>query len=152
MELIQADFHQTFRICLRYTKVILKDPRRYLRISQPPPKPLKVTSRELVCLLGRCPRVGERCHAWRKQTAAFNVSPRWKITRQMELFLTWAAHAASSRDGILASNFFFEQHQWSPNTHTHTLFKKKKPGIYYIFSFFQYFIFKILHNIIKYSL
>ena len=146
MELIQADFHQTFRICLRYTKVILKDPRRRLRISQPSPNPKSEVQRACVST-GEMSPCGWRCHGWSKQTAAFNVSPRWKITRQMELFLTWAAHAASSREGIWASNFLEQHHGALIHTHTlfngalihtHTLFKKKtKQGFIVLFFFFS---------------
>lgn len=58
---VQADIHQTFRVCLRYTIVILEDPRRHLRERQLSRKPLTWRySESLVDLLIReTPPVGE---------------------------------------------------------------------------------------------
>lgn len=149
MELIQADFHQTFRICLRYTEVILKDPRRRLRISQPSPKPLKVRSRDLVCLLERCPHVGEDVMCGGNKQQLSTLAPdgksqdRWSCLSRERLMQQTPekryelAVFLSSTSGALI--------------HTHTLLKKKKRDLLYFF-FFQFFILKILCNIVTCSL
>lgn len=59
-EQLQEYFYQTFRVCLRYTEVILGNPRRHLRDRQLPPEPLRLRYGErLVCLPIKRQHVGE---------------------------------------------------------------------------------------------
>lgn len=136
----EADFHHTFRVCLRYTKVILEETLggTWEMAGVPQTTEPGVQWEARASASQRDTPCGWRCHGQRKQTAGSSVSPRWKVTR--DRWSCFSHRQLMQRAPGKGEQLWFS---WAtprtPNTYTCTFILFLKTWIYYILLFTNIF-------------